>query len=70
MAPLVAVNGTLYGTTSSGGSGSSCGAGCGIVFKLITSGEDILHNFQGGADGTTSKGGGSDDEGTVFSVTP
>lgn len=56
---LVAMNGKLYGTTSSGG-GPDCynDDGCdeafegGTVFEVSTSGEKrTLHHFQGGADG-------------------
>jgi uncharacterized repeat protein (TIGR03803 family) len=45
--------GNLYGTTSRGGSGSCLGGnGCGVVFKLDTTGkETVLHRFTGGADG-------------------
>ncbi len=46
--------GTLYGTTASGGTGS-CQNGCGTVFKLTRSGsgyaETVIYNFQGGSDG-------------------
>lgn len=51
-ASLLNVNGTLYGTTQYGGSGS-CGGGsgyngCGSVFKITRSGrETVLHNFDG-----------------------
>jgi uncharacterized repeat protein (TIGR03803 family) len=47
--------GNLYGTSNAGGSGycySSGGVGCGIVFKLDTSGnETVLYSFTGGTDG-------------------
>jgi len=46
--------GNLYGTTSSGGGSCSQvgGRGCGLVFKLDTTGkETVLHRFTGGADG-------------------
>jgi uncharacterized repeat protein (TIGR03803 family) len=45
--------GNFYGTTSSGG-GSGCGgAGCGVVYKLDSSGhETVLHTFSGGKDGS------------------
>jgi uncharacterized repeat protein (TIGR03803 family) len=44
-------SGNLYGTTSDGGSG--CDGGCGIVYKLDTSGGfTILHTFVGGEDGS------------------
>jgi uncharacterized repeat protein (TIGR03803 family) len=46
------VDGFLYGTTGSGGSGTSdpfcTSSGCGTVFKLTTSGKfTIVHNFAG-----------------------
>jgi uncharacterized repeat protein (TIGR03803 family) len=47
--------GNLYGTTSRGGSfQSSCHIdGCGIVFKLDTTGRETgLHTFSGGSDGS------------------
>ena len=51
-APLIDVDGTLYGTTLRGG-GSGCnGDGCGTVFSISTSGsEKMLYSFQGGSDG-------------------
>lgn len=60
-APLIAVNGTLYGTTFLGGT-----AGSGTIFSVTPSGEEqVLHNFQGvgrshGA--TTSSGDGAGPE--------
>jgi len=52
-ASLLDVNGTLYGTTRSGGSGSACEGGCGTVFSITPSGiEKILHSFDGGNDGS------------------
>jgi uncharacterized repeat protein (TIGR03803 family) len=47
--------GNLYGTTRSGGD-LACGSGfgCGVVFKLDTTGrETVLHRFTGGKDGST-----------------
>jgi uncharacterized repeat protein (TIGR03803 family) len=52
--------GNLYGTTVRGGSHvGTCGYdGCGVVFKLDTSGkETVLHSFTGGADGLAPDGG-------------
>ncbi len=61
--PLAALvignNGTLYGTTFFGGTGTcsapSGSSGCGTVFSLTPSGshytEKVLHSFQGGRDG-------------------
>ncbi len=45
--------GNLYGTASAGGnSGCFNGEGCGVVFKLDTSGgENVLYSFTGGTDG-------------------
>src|ERR1017187_7063633 len=45
--------GNLYGTTFFGGSSAACSGGCGVVFKLDTSGEEtVLHTFTGtGGDG-------------------
>ena len=70
-----------YGTTSSGGSHEA-----GIVFRLNTHGETILHNFTGGADGGvpesslimdaagnlygTTYSGGAYGYGVVYEVTP
>jgi uncharacterized repeat protein (TIGR03803 family) len=48
-AGLIAANGTLYGTTLSGGSTSCGGHGCGTVFTVSTSGaERVLYGFKGG----------------------
>lgn len=51
-AGLVALNGTLYGTTGIGG--GYCGStGCGTIFSVSTSGQEkVLYSFKGGnADG-------------------
>jgi uncharacterized repeat protein (TIGR03803 family) len=50
-APLVPDNtgNIYYGTTAGGGSGTNCSEGCGVVFKIDTTGsETVLHNFAGG----------------------
>lgn len=48
---LIDVNGTFYGTTSSGG-GGPCNDGCGTVFSLTPNGtEHVIYAFQGGNDG-------------------
>src|SRR5271166_4440240 len=48
-------SGNLYGTTFYGGLGTGCDIiynGCGVVFKLDTSGtETVLHSFSGASDG-------------------
>jgi uncharacterized repeat protein (TIGR03803 family) len=77
IAPLISVNGTLYGTTFLGGSGD------GTAFSITTSGtENVLHSFdgpdgvwpsagfidvKGALDSTTQRGGAG--RGTVFSLT-
>jgi uncharacterized repeat protein (TIGR03803 family) len=50
--------GSLYGTTAYGGS-SDCTSGCGVVFKVDSSGtETLLHSFAGGTtDGCYPHGG-------------
>jgi uncharacterized repeat protein (TIGR03803 family) len=50
---LIAVDGVLYGVTSTGGAGCGGGDGCGTVFALdpATGGETVLHAFAGDADG-------------------
>jgi len=52
-------SGTLYGTTVFGGTYANCsGQGCGVVFQLDTTGNEIvLHSFTGGTDGATPNGG-------------
>jgi uncharacterized repeat protein (TIGR03803 family) len=43
--------GNLYGTAVTGGTGSGCDGGCGVVYKLTNSGgtwsQSVLHNFMG-----------------------
>ncbi len=83
---LIAANGTLYGTTTAGGTGSACGGGCGTVFALSPLGvKRVLYNFGGLANGGrptgelrdvngslygTTREGGTSGKGTVFVVTP
>lgn len=81
---LIAVNGTLYGTTTSGGAAEHCNGGCGIFFRMSTSGtETVLASFTnalgsgtkslvraGGVFYGTASGGGADDSGTLFRITP
>jgi uncharacterized repeat protein (TIGR03803 family) len=58
-AGLVAVNGTLYGTTSLGGNGKcASNEGCGTIFKITTSGkETVLYSFKGISTGEGPEGG-------------
>jgi uncharacterized repeat protein (TIGR03803 family) len=66
------VNGTLYGTTSGGGSHVSvnCTLGCGTVFTITPSGkEKVLYSFRGGTDGVGPIGGVIDVNGTLYGTT-
>jgi len=79
MAAMIDVDGTLYGTTTEGGTAND-----GTIFALTTSGRvRVLYSFKGGRDGagpqgladadgmlfgTTSAGGGHND-GTIFEAT-
>ncbi len=81
-ATLLAYRGNLYGTTTVGGSGCSCGT----VFTLTTSGtERVLYSFGGEPDGSfpessltplggrlygTTHLGGADNDGSVFRISP
>ena len=86
---LINVHGVLYGTTTSGGNGPNCGSnGCGTVFSfdLATKTETVLHEFQGGSDGSfplfgalalidgtlygNTSEGGAAGKGTLYSITP
>ena len=49
---LRGTDGNLYGTTSAGGSDSSCDAGCGTIFKVTPNGTlTTLHSFTYAVDG-------------------
>lgn len=81
LAPLLDVNGTLYGTTSEGGAFH-----LGTVYSISPSGaQTVLHSFAGNPDGAspyaglafvggslygTTYDGGAEGVGTVFSVSP
>ncbi len=67
---LLNVNGTLYGTTSSGG-GTGCGGnGCGTVYTITPSGtENVLYKFLGGSDGANPEAGLIDVNGTLYGTT-
>jgi uncharacterized repeat protein (TIGR03803 family) len=85
-AGLLNVNGTLYGTTRSGGRTGCDDGGCGTVFAITPSGsETVLHRFGGSGDGVhpyaslvnvngklygTTREGGASTYGTVFAITP
>jgi uncharacterized repeat protein (TIGR03803 family) len=53
--------GNLYGTTSIGGTGTKCNAGCGTVFELQRTEdgwkEQVLYSFAGGTDGIGPEAG-------------
>lgn len=68
---LLSVNGTLYGTTVSGGSRSCGGGGCGTVFSITTSGKEVVrYNFKGGkSDGQNPNGGLLNVNGTLYGTT-
>jgi len=83
---LTEINGVLYGTAYAKGAGTAtCRDGCGIVFKITTSGAlSVLHTFASGGDGATpvgdlvnvngvlygtTAGGGTSNDGTVFEIT-
>ncbi len=69
-ASLIDVNGTLYGTTEYGGSGTGCQYGCGTVFSISASGtENILHDFTGGSDGAYPVAALTDVDGTLYGTT-
>lgn len=69
-------DGTLYGTTQSGGGSSRCnigshwGPGCGTIFELVPSSsgytEMLLHRFKGGSDGTGPYAGLTEGANGVF----
>jgi uncharacterized repeat protein (TIGR03803 family) len=64
-APLLDVNGTLYGTTRYGGTRNR-----GTVFSITTAGEErVLHNFGGSGDGVLPYGGLLDVNGTLYGTT-
>jgi uncharacterized repeat protein (TIGR03803 family) len=54
---LTNVNGVLYGTTQEGGASSKCTTssglrGCGVIFRVATSGKErMLYSFKDGSDG-------------------
>jgi uncharacterized repeat protein (TIGR03803 family) len=68
---LLNVNGTLYGTTVSGGSRSCGGGGCGTIFSITTSGKEVVrYNFKGGkTDGQNPNGGLVNVNGTLYGTT-
>ena len=79
--PLIAPDGTIYGTTQYGGGGAGCSGtepGCGTVFALsppVSPGglwtETVLYDFLGRADGANPGGGlVVDISGALYGTTP
>jgi uncharacterized repeat protein (TIGR03803 family) len=68
---LINVNGTLYGTTFSGGkSGCQNDFGCGVVYSITTSGsEKVLYRFKGGSDGGNPLASLVEVNGTLYGTT-
>jgi uncharacterized repeat protein (TIGR03803 family) len=62
-------SGNLYGTTFQGGSGCDS-YGCGVLFKVDTTGvETVLYNFKGGSDGRGPNGVVQDAQGNLYGTT-
>ena len=70
-AGLIAVKGTLYGTTKYGGGSHACGTyGCGTVFALSTSGKErVVYGFKGGKDGAEPTASLVAVKGTLYGTT-
>jgi uncharacterized repeat protein (TIGR03803 family) len=73
LAGMIAINGTLYGTTTAGGI-TKCtvenSVGCGIVFSVDASGkEHVLYRFNGRPDGASPTGSLLDVNGTIYGTT-
>jgi uncharacterized repeat protein (TIGR03803 family) len=68
---LIDVNGTLYGTTDSGGgTGCESGRGCGTVYSLSPSGaETVIYSFQGSPDDGAAPYGLVALNGTLYGTT-
>jgi len=55
---ILGTDGNLYGTTTFGGGSSSCGGGCGTLFKMTPGGTlTTIYSFQGFSDGQSPTGG-------------
>jgi uncharacterized repeat protein (TIGR03803 family) len=70
-ARLLNVNGTLYGTTSGGGSFCErLSRGCGTMFSITPGGkEKVLYSFGNGTDGENPAAGLIDVKGTLYGTT-
>jgi uncharacterized repeat protein (TIGR03803 family) len=69
-APLIALNGTLYGTTETGGANCPYVMPCGTIFSVTTAGkETLLYRFKGKPDGQDSAAGLIDVKGVLYGTT-
>jgi uncharacterized repeat protein (TIGR03803 family) len=69
-AALIDVNGTLYGTTRTGGKYDSPSGGDGTVLRISTTGtEQILHSFGGRLDGQYPSASLTDVRGSLYGTT-
>lgn len=67
---IAGFDGNLYGTTTGGGTSTCQGLGCGVVFKLTTSGTyTVLYSFTGGADGQAPNGVIEASDGNLYGTT-
>jgi uncharacterized repeat protein (TIGR03803 family) len=69
-ANLINVNGTLYGTTSQGGTACASLGGCGTVFAITKSGKErVVYSFKGDPDGFWPNAGLIESKGTLYGTT-
>lgn len=68
---LIDVNGTMYGTTFTGGKGTCyLGAGCGIVYSVTTSGvETVVYRFDSKTGGQNPNAALTDVNGALYGTT-
>jgi uncharacterized repeat protein (TIGR03803 family) len=67
---VTTLSGTLYGTTSQGGSGTCGSTGCGTVFAISPSGsEHVVYDFAGGTDGADPQAGLTSLNGRLYGTT-
>ena len=72
---LTNVKGVLYGATQYGGSDTACPGfsgvtGCGVVFRVTTSGKErVLYSFQGSPDGSTAQTSLLESGGVLYGTT-
>jgi uncharacterized repeat protein (TIGR03803 family) len=67
---IAGTDGNLYGTTSAGGTFACQGLGCGVVFRLTTSGTyTVLHSLNGTTDSQTPLGVIQASDGKLYGTT-